>query len=122
MLERNAGASVRHLELHSTVRDACHQTYAAGRRELHGVREEVDDDLTDFLRIAAHDGARIVATEREREILFLGQRPNDDGRLFQERRQAELLDMHLLAPGLDAREAENVLDEHQQVLAARAYA
>src|SRR5687768_10915792 len=122
MLHRDTRPGVGDLELDAIAAHLRRETDVAGRGELHGVREKVDDDLSHLLRVAAHHGARAVPREAELDALLLGPRPNDDRRLLEPRGEPEVLDPNLLASGLDAGEAQNVLDQHEQVLAAGAHA
>lgn len=95
------------------------QADAAGPRELHGVGQQVDQDLPEppLVRID-HRWRAGRQVEHETQALRLRLQPEHVGDLPEELRQAHLVPVQLDPPGLDFRDVEQPLDQTGQVLAA----
>ena len=124
-LGRDADARVAHLDLHlvAAVADAlgaCLDVHVATLGELHGVRQEVDHDLAQATGVAeqSHGGAR-GELERELDVVARGLARHEIDRALDARAQVERHVLEVEVPRLDLREVEDVVDDREQVLAAR---
>ena len=91
----------------------------AGRRELERVGEQVLEDLLQPMRIG-EDRFRHLRRQGNQELDPLGQRGPEHA-LHDPAHDAQLdrLDVHLQLARLDPREVEDLIDQREQVLAAR---
>ncbi len=92
---------------------------AAGRRELHGVRDEVVDDLREPARVAAH-GRRAVDRELERDVLLDGSRPPGFDAAPDELSDVDRLERELDTTRFDLGNQQEILDEPVQAVGAAA--
>ena len=122
----NADAGVRdgepQLDEIRSHRDAAgERCHVAGIRKLDGVAQQVEEDLPDARDVADDLG-------RQRRLELVGQLQSfreclgrqQLKRVFDARLRIERLQIELQLAGLDLREVENVVDDRQQPVAARA--
>ena len=90
--------------------------------ELEGVREQVLDDLLQALRVGEHR-LRQPRIHADQEVERLGLRHVAEGALHVVLQLVErqFADIHHHRARLDLRQVENVVDQHQQIVAGRVY-
>src|SRR5205807_4329177 len=107
--------------LAATLAAADPQADRALRCELDRVARQIEQDLADALFVAAREW-RQVRIELERQLQAFGLRPpqvHPDGGIYQAgQAERHWLDLH--HPGLELGEAQDVVDDAQQRIAATA--
>ena len=92
----------------------------AAVRELERVREQVLDDLLQALGVGGHRRRQLrVAADEEVELLRLGHVAERALHVAAQLVQAQLAHVHRDRARLDLRQVEDVVDEHEQVVARR---
>ncbi len=90
---------------------------AAVRRELDGVRQEIEQDLLE-LALVGHDVAELrIDLLRERDAVALRALAHECQRIRQCERDVEGRRLEIHAAGLDLRQVEDVVDQRKQMLA-----
>ena len=89
---------------------------AAGGRELHGVREQVEDHLPDPALVARDDVDLRVRRERDPYAVLRRALAHHRRRRARALLQRERRDLELDLPCLDLRQVEHVVDEREQVV------
>src|SRR5262245_41028528 len=74
LVERYAGAGVRHRDGEMAVPRARGDADLAGVGELDGIANEIEQHLREALFVAEANGERFIHERRERELLVLGER------------------------------------------------
>ncbi len=88
--------------------------------ELHGVRDQVGDDLRQPRRVARQHGRDVrVTRHHEVEPLLAGQLGEHGGHLLQQQPDVEVQPLQLQPAGLDLGEVEDVVDQPEQRPAGR---
>ena len=117
ILGGDARAGVGDRDPHLAVECAArHVDGPARRRELHGVREQVEDHLSDPALVAVDDVD--VRNRRQRDLDAVLRRPlaHHHDAALERLPQRERRDLELDLPGLDLGEVEDVVDQRQQVV------
>ncbi|GAA3855134.1 hypothetical protein GCM10022626_28620 [[Pseudomonas] carboxydohydrogena] len=116
---RNADAGVGDRHHHSVADHAAtHHDASAIGRELHRIRQEIDEDL--FHRPAVGDDRNgAVDPAVERQMLAVGPARGDARGFRHGFGEVELLGGELHAPGLDLRHIEDIVDDVEKVIRAR---
>ncbi len=112
----DANAGVRDAHAHLVARRVrAHGDPAARRRELHGIRHQVDDDLRDPALVGRR--LRKIGFDVERQRLCASARllADEHQRFFQDPVERDGLGLELHATCLDLRDVEHVVDEGQEV-------
>ena len=96
------------------------QNHASGRRELDGVREQIEQNLSQPRRVAHHHAGNLGSDAMHQLDAFVscGRRDHIEG-VLEEGAQRERFGLQLDTLGLDLREVQNVVDDREQGLAAR---
>jgi hypothetical protein len=125
LVRRHADARVRHVDAQQrpvvALLERDRHPHAAPLRELHGVGDEVQQDLSQARRVGRDAlRQRSAPVEVEGEALGDRARAHEVGHLGNEddRRAGDLLERHLAR--LDLRQVEDVVHDRQQVLAVAA--
>ena len=88
--------------------------------ELHGVRQEVAQDLLEALLVGDDRGRqRRVAVDREAQALLLGERAERALHVVAQVDQRELAEVEVHLARLDLGQVEDVVDQREQVVAGR---
>jgi hypothetical protein len=92
------------------------QFHVTLRRELHGVREQVLQDLLQALRVGV-DRARQIERrlDAERQVLGLGHVPEAAIEVVEHAAERDRLDVHRHRARFDLRQVENVVDQVEEV-------
>ena len=86
----------------------------AGRRELHGVRQQVEHDLHD-LSLVGHHHRSLRQIEHQLDAASVASLADHRLRVGQHRREIHLTQHELHPTGLDPRQIEHVVDQREQV-------
>ena len=86
-------------------------------RELHGIAEQVHDNLADLLLVAPQERERRRHFDVEGDLLLVALGNDGRRRAFDDRRRVEVADVQTQVTGLHAGEVEDLGDEPQQALA-----
>ena len=117
MLGRDPDAAVGHRDLRDAIHTRrAHLHASALRRELHRVREEVEQHLLDLALVGADGSHAVVDLACERDPSPTRPFTHEQQRVVHRRRQLELRDVQLHASGLDLGQVEDVVDEGEEVL------
>src|SRR5690606_28467505 len=114
VFRRNAGASVEHAQLHIRRLDVALEADASRLRELHGIAEQVDQDLSQSPPVGDQ---RQVATRRlsQLETLLLRLRTYAEQRIIEHTLQVRRLQIDLHTVGLQLRKVQQVVQQAEQV-------
>ena len=87
------------------------------RRELDGVREQVEDDLAEAPLVAGHQVDVRCELERELNAVLDRAFAHHHDAAFERLAQREAGELELDLPGLDLRQVEHVVDQREQMVA-----
>ena len=119
ILRGDADAGVDHLDARDLAAVVEPQGHAAGVGEAHGVAQQVDEDLPEPLGVGIHVGRHAPAgLQVEDEPLGFGLRRNHSHQVVQELVHRQRGKVEPQAPGLDAGQIEQAVDQPVHVLAA----
>ena len=93
-----------------------HVHLAAGGRELHGVREQVEDHLLDPALVAVDDVDLRIGVERDADPVLRRALAHHHHATLERLPQGERVNLELDLPGLDLGEVEDVVDQREQVV------
>jgi hypothetical protein len=111
-LRVDALAGVAHDDLDVRVRPVEPQPHeAALGRELHGIHQQVPDDLLEPGRVASHRPRGVVEFGLEPDLLGLGRGPDRVERALQHLVELDRADVEAHLAGADARQVEQVVDQ-----------
>ena len=96
-----------------------HVYRTARGRELHGVRQQVEDDLPDAALVALDDVDVGIRGERHAHAVLRRSLAHHDDAAFQRVAERERRDLELDLSRLDLGEVEHVVDEGEQVVGRR---
>ena len=97
------------------TRDRAHVDRPALGRELHRVREQVEDHLSDPALVAGDDVDLRIGLERDLDAVLRRALTHHHDAALERLAQRERRDLELDLPGLDLGEVEDVVDQRQQV-------
>ena len=118
ILGGDAGAGVGHRDAHLAVDlRRAHVDRPARGRELHGVREQVEDHLSDPALVALTRSTSGSAASATLDAVLRRPLAHHHDAALERLPQRERRDLELDLPGLDLGQVEDVVDQRQQVVA-----
>ena len=115
MIGRDTAAAIADGKAEHAVCHRAVQAHRTGLGELDRVAEQIDENLAHPLRITLEHRQRRGVMRFERDPFFARHHRHRGEGFFGQRLRGKCLDAHWHAPGLNARQVEDVVDEAEQM-------